>query len=143
VSERGIDAEIYSEPQSRPWREAWEVTEALLRAMRDEVRGIGARFLVVVVPSPITVHPERRVRDAYEKLLGVRDLLYPERRLRAFGAKEGIEILTLAERLQRHAEVRRVYLHGFSVGHLGSGHWNVEGHRLAAEAVAEYLCEPN
>jgi hypothetical protein len=42
--------------------------------------------------------------------------------------------------LQAIAERERIFLHGFENTRLGSGHWNENGHRLAAELVAADLC---
>jgi hypothetical protein len=42
--ELGIDNLIYRPPLDARWEEAWRVTEALLRLMRDEVRERGAQF---------------------------------------------------------------------------------------------------
>jgi hypothetical protein len=42
--------------------------------------------------------------------------------------------------MQSYAESRKVYLHGFPASNLGMGHWNVEGHQVAGEYMAEYLC---
>jgi hypothetical protein len=33
-------------------------------------------------------------------------------------------------------------LHGFAGQEPGHGHWNPEGHRLAAAAMADWLCRP-
>ena len=33
-----------------------------------------------------------------------------------------------------------VYLHGFRNGGQGTGHWNEEGHRMAAELIGRRLC---
>jgi hypothetical protein len=42
--------------------------------------------------------------------------------------------------MQRLAEERGTYFHGFEERGMGRGHWNAEGHRAAAELIAEALC---
>jgi hypothetical protein len=80
------------------------------------------------------------VRQRYAEFLGVGDLLYPERRLRALGERSGMEVVTLTEEMQRHADAKRAYLHGFANTRLGFGHWNQAGHALGAELIARRLC---
>jgi hypothetical protein len=48
-------------------------------------------------------------------------------------------VLTLAPTHQRYADERQVFLHGFPP-HLGEGHWNQAGHRVAGELIAQKLC---
>ena len=63
--------------------------------------------------------------ESYAQILGVKNLFYPERRLTEFGERNGIEIIALAPEIQRQ---------------LGFGHWNREGHAVAAELLAPRLC---
>jgi hypothetical protein len=48
--------------------------------------------------------------------------------------------LPLAFEMQRLAEASGAYFYGFENTRLGIGHWNVEGHRIAAELIARKLC---
>jgi len=111
----------------------------LLVQMRDEVAARGARFYVVVLTSGAQVHPDPANRAVFAKSLGVPDLFYADRRLETFCQKEGIPILLLAPAFQEYATVHQVYLHGFK-GNLGGGHWNQQGHRLAGDMIARWLC---
>jgi hypothetical protein len=74
------------------------------------------------------------------KRLGVDTLFYPDLRLKAFGDRNGFEVINLAPALQHYADENKVYLHGFGK-QLGNGHWNELGHRVAGEMIAEKLCE--
>jgi hypothetical protein len=138
--EPGLDDEIYFEPKTRDWQEAWHLTEALLVQMRDEISAKGAQFVVVTVSSGIQVHPNGEVRQRFRQKLAVNDLFYSERRLKAFAEQENIEFISLGPPLQAYAEENKVYLHGFSNGQLGKGHWNANGHRKAGESIARYFC---
>ena len=132
--------EIYAPPPDRAWQEAWLVTEELLGQMHREVDAAGARFVVALVTTPEQVQPDPAVRYAFEQRLGVSDLFYADRRLTAVGQREGFQVITLAERLQRVATERHVFLHGFKNSVMGEGHWNEDGHREAAKVMVESLC---
>jgi hypothetical protein len=138
--EPGLDDDVYLEPRTSEWKEAWRVTEGLLVQMRDEIKSQGAHFLVVSLSNGIQVHPNHQVRDQFASKLGVIDLFYPERRLKALAEHENIDLITLAPTLQAYAEENNIYLHGFKNGQLGRGHWNEEGHRKAGEIIAKHLC---
>lgn len=135
--EPGADAAVYLEPRGGEWAEAWRVTEGLLRATRDEVRSHGAKFLVVTGSSGIQVYPDQDVRERFARTLGTDDLLYPDWRIKSFGEREGVDVLTLAPALREYAERNQTFLHGTD----GFGHWNALGHRLAGEMIARKLCE--
>ncbi|HJZ79983.1 MAG TPA: SGNH/GDSL hydrolase family protein [Pyrinomonadaceae bacterium] len=134
-----IDNMIYLEPGDENWREAWHVTEGLIKKMRDEVKQAGAQFVVVVGSNPIQVAPDPAVRQRFLDYIGAKDIFYPNLRLEELALLEPINVLDLAPSMQRFAEQNKVYLHGFG-SDLGNGHWNAEGHRLAAELIAQKMC---
>jgi hypothetical protein len=140
TEEPGTANMIYREPADDTWREAWRVTEKLLATMNAEVKSHGARFYVVTLSNGIQVFPDPSARRAFAARLGVADLFYPERRLSALGEREGFPVLNLAPALQTYADEHKVFLHGFGPDR-GNGHWNEEGHRVAGEMIAEWLCE--
>ncbi|MGC2518198.1 MAG: SGNH/GDSL hydrolase family protein [Burkholderiales bacterium] len=138
--ELGLDEEIFLPPTSAAWRDAWGVTERLIVKMRDEVTGMGARFLLVSIPIAIQANPDPKVREQFARGLGANDLLYPESRLGTLADKEKIDVALLAAPFQSYAETNRVYLHGFTNTALGSGHLNENGHRLAGDLVSDHIC---
>jgi hypothetical protein len=135
--EPGLDTEVYRAPSDRDWTEAWRVTEGLMVLMRDEVRAHGAKFLLVTGGSSIQDYPDAAVRQRFMQSVGTDDLFYPDHRIKALGERAGIEVLNLAPPLQEYAERNKTFLHGTD----GFGHWNVLGHRLVSELVAEKLYE--
>ena len=139
-AEVGLDAAVYVEPQDPAWKEAWAVTEGLLRLMRDDVREKGADFLTVTLSNSPQVHPDPAVRRAFEKRLGVPHLFYPDFRIRDLGQREGFAVLNLAPLFETVAGQQQMFLHGFDNSGLGKGHWNKEGHRLAGRLIAQELC---
>jgi len=138
--EVGLDYAVYVEPTDPSWVKAWAVTEKLLIVMRDEVVSKGKRFLLVSLTSPDQVHPDAAVRRRLAEKLGVPDLLYPDRRIRALGEREHISVLTLVPPFVEFAERQHVLLHGFANTTVGGGHWNAQGHRLAGTLIADKIC---
>jgi hypothetical protein len=137
--EAGINDTIYREPTTKTWQEAWRVTEGLLLLMRDEVARHGAQFFVVTLTNGIQVDPQASHRIGYAKWLGVSDLFYSEHRLQSFCQSHHLPILPLGPYFQKYADQHQVYLHGFGKA-LGTGHWNQNGHRLAGQTIAQWLC---
>ncbi|MCK6494345.1 MAG: SGNH/GDSL hydrolase family protein [Nitrospira sp.] len=137
--EVGLDMATYTDPPNQAWQEAWLVTEALVRQMHAEVEARGKLFMVLTVSSGPQVGPDQGARRALEQRLGVSDLFYAEKRLQDLG-KYRFPVVPLAPLFQAYAEERKVFLHGFANSGLGQGHWNVAGHRLAGQVVAERLC---
>ena len=140
--EAGLETEILAPPRDGAWEDAWRVTEGLIARTRDLAEQNGAKLVLMSVPYAIQVHPDRKLREALQAKLGVEDLLYPDRRLAAFAARQGIPAVTLAPAMQKLAESRGEALHGFANAQPGFGHWNELGHRAAADLVAMKLCSP-
>jgi hypothetical protein len=138
--ELGVDNVVYLEPNNPVWNDAWRVTEALLRQMRDEVKAGGATFIVVTLSNGPQVLPEPATRENFKRNFGVTDLFYPDNRFKAAGERDGFPVITLAPELQGYAERNKVFLHGFG-DNIGNGHWNPTGHRVAGELIAEKLCQ--
>jgi hypothetical protein len=138
--EQGLEPVVLAPPGEPRWEEAWTITERLIAKMAETARGAGAQFLVVTVPYAIQVHPDGSLRKSLETKLGVADLFYPDRRIAEFGKKNAIGVVPLALEMQRLAEERKSYFHGFDNVGMGRGHWNAEGHRTAAELIGKHLC---
>jgi len=136
--EAGMSDMIYVEPRDPLWKEAWQITEELLGIMNKEVAANNARFLVVTLSNGIQVRPDRAVREKFARQLGVSDLFYPDRRIRAAGERDGFPVLNLAPLLQAYADKHQIFLHGFGDA-LGVGHWNAEGHAVAGRQIAEWI----
>lgn len=139
-SESGLDYSIWRPPVTKEWQDAWQVTEALLVQMRDEVAARGARFSVVVLTIGAQVLPDAANRAGFAEELGVKDLLYADHRLERFCREHGIPILLLAPPFQEYATRHQVFLHGFKNSNFGVGHWNRDGHRVAGDLIARWLC---
>ncbi len=137
--ELGVDNLVYREMDDPVWRDAWSVTESLIRLMREEVEAKGARFLVVTLSNGPQVHPDINVRKDFMQRFLVQDIFYPDQRLKEFSDRHGVQLLMLAPELQAYADQHQEFLHGFN-GNPGSGHWNITGHRVAGALLGEKLC---
>jgi hypothetical protein len=138
--ELGLNNIIYKEPVDQVWRDAWKITEEEVEMVHREAAAQGALFLALTLSNGIQVEPDPAVRQNYAKWLGVRDLLYPDHRLKVLAERDGFQLLNLAPALQAYAEQHRVFLHGFR-NLRSEGHWNAEGHRAAGELISKKLCE--
>lgn len=137
--EAGLDMATYMEPPDSVWDDAWQVTESLIKLIHAEVESRGKLFMGITVSSGPQVGPDQAARQVLERRLGVTDLFYSERRLRALGSNK-FEVFTLAPLFQAYAEEHHIFLHGFPNSGLGQGHWNMEGHHLAGRLIAQELC---
>jgi hypothetical protein len=147
IYEKRSDNLVYHKPADDKWKEAWRVTEGLLLKFRDEVKANGAKYLVVGMPwGGIQINPDDKIRQNYMDRFGLKNLFYPEFRVKKLGEKEGFSVLNLAPQFQSYAKKNQVYLHGFEGtrglrGNLGAGHWNEKGHLLAANIISEHICK--
>ena len=135
----GIDNMIYVAPPDDNWKEAWRVTEGLVKQMHDEVTEKGVKFVVVTLSNAIQVYPNAVVRQNFMKRIGVDTVFYPNLQLKGFAQGQQIDFLDLAEPMQAYADQNKVFLHGFGKD-IGNGHWNSDGHRLAADLITQKLC---
>ena len=135
----GIDNMIYIEPRDENWQEAWQVTEGLIKQIRDDVAQKKSRFYLVTLSNAIQVYPDPVVRQKFLEHVGATSIFYPNLRLKALAEREQIDFLDLAGPMQAYADQNKVFLHGFG-SDIGNGHWNAKGHQLAAELIAQKFC---
>ncbi len=129
--------ECYRAPVSEEWIQAWGATEHALMLMQDQCLQHNARLVVMVVSTPPQVHPDDKVRVTMQKQLGINDLGYPGRRLRAVGFNMGVEVWEVAPPMRQQAVQSKVFFHGFENTQPGTGHWNEAGHRWVAKWLVE------
>lgn len=141
LGEAGLRNQVYLPPKDSAWVRAWNVTEVLIRAIRDEALAQGSRPFIATLSSGIQVHPDRATRESFQRTIGSTNLLYPDQRIAEIAESAAIPFLALAPRLRTYAESTGRHLHGWPGGGLGTGHWNTTGHRVAGEALAEWMCE--
>ena len=133
--ENYMDRLIYSPPAHAAMREAWDVTEATLPLVRNEVVKTGARFHLAIASSGIQVHPDAGMRKEFLLFVNGSDLYYAEHRVAAAARKAGIDVSILGEQML----LSNTLFHGFT-GALGKGHWNEKGHAFVASSLRATLC---
>jgi hypothetical protein len=131
------DESVYAEEAGPVWREAWDVTEAILDRFVRETAARGSRFALVSIGTSEQVE-EDLGRAVLARGPG-RDLDRPDRRLQATAARLGIPGLLLAPGLRAAEASGSGYLYGF--GAVRRGHWNAAGHRVAAGLIERFLDE--
>lgn len=139
-NEAGIENGVYLEPSTPEWKEAWTITEQLIRMMHAETASKGAKFLVVTTSTGIQVHPDPNVRQQFIQDIGAQDLHYPDRRLAMLGAREGFTVRMLAPEFADMAGKHHAFYHGFPNTAPGTGHWNQQGHWEAGKIISRVLC---
>ncbi|MCC7491104.1 MAG: SGNH/GDSL hydrolase family protein [Fimbriimonadaceae bacterium] len=130
--------EVYRAPSSPAWRHAWQVTTALLRALRDEVRQAGADLRVVLLPEEMQVNQVawEALLTRYPKLRETTwDLGYPQRRLAAELARWQVPVLDVQGPFRTALAHQRLY-------NLEEPHLNPAGHRLLGHLIAQWLSAP-
>jgi len=139
TTEMGLSDDVYHEPTDPVWKDAWNVTDALIVEMRDEVKAKNAQLLVVTLSSSIQVDPDPTAREQLAKRLGVANPFYPDEHVAQLSKRENIPVLTLAPIFLQYAEEHHVQLHGFHGNK--QGHWNESAHQLGGELMARKICE--
>jgi lysophospholipase L1-like esterase len=140
LGELGLDNAVYSPPADDDWRQAWAVTEALVRRMGDDVAAHGARLAVATLSDGIQVDPRREVREKLMRRLGVDGLFYADLRIERLAQGLGLPALALAPPMLAWAEQSGEFLHGFANTPPGTGHYNRAGHAEVARLLAPWLC---
>jgi hypothetical protein len=136
--EVGLRDEVQVPPKTAAWKEAWRVTEGVIRLIRDDCRNHGVPFGLITLTRGIQVTPIAADKAGFLRALGVRDLYYPDRRLAQLGEREGFPVLNLAPKMAEIATRKRVYFHAYR-DRLGVGHWSEAGHAAAADLVAPWI----
>jgi hypothetical protein len=136
----GVDLQALVEPQDPSWHAAWELTERLVAEVAEETRRHDVACWLIPIPCDVQVHPDDRLRAECLAESGAEDLLHAERRLIAVGQRCNATVVPLTEPMRQFALRHDVALYGFPNTTPGFGHWNADGHRVAAQSVAEAIC---
>ena len=123
---------IYRETPTSVWREAIDVTLAMVGDIDALARRIGAQLIVLVVPAPWEVDP--RARDQQPEFRGAAvDWLRPQRLLLDWLARHRILAVAVSD----------VFAHEVAAGGRPyfriDGHLTPIGHRLVADRLAAAL----
>jgi lysophospholipase L1-like esterase len=126
--------EIYRPEQQPAWAEAWRLTEEMLLATRDLAQSNNAAFEVVLVPAAWEVDHTlwKEILSQIPAMSEARlDPERPSRQLTSFLRSHNVSVVNLLPDFLAQAESSPpLYLPG-------DAHWTAEGHRLAADLLAE------
>jgi hypothetical protein len=141
TSERVERIPIFGPPQTAPWFNAWDVTEALIQEMNHYCRTQGIPFVMVQVTSPEQIN-DQNYRNYMRNFPGD-DVFYVDKRMSQFCASNNIYYVPLAKKFSElEVQDPLIYFHGFRGPRKPeSGHWNEHGHYHCAKILAEFLCE--
>ena len=119
------------------WQRASEVTAAIFAEIKREAEAMGADVVAVLANAPEEVYPRfwRRLQSRYPQMQSPEfspDAAHEH--MLAVLAAVGIPALDLRPAFEREARERGRLLH-YPV----DGHWNPEGHALAARELARFL----
>jgi hypothetical protein len=133
--------EMFTTQEDEHWEAAWDATAVALEAIRDEVRRLGARLIVAILPHKYQVQRDASsigmdtmLRRSKSPPLNDRlDWNLPERRLQELLRGLEIETVSLLEPLRRETAEERVSMFR------REGHWNGRGHALAGREIARAI----
>ena len=135
------DFRLWKRAYDAPTREAWVITEALLRTLRDEAASVGSELIVVYTPLDVLVRAADW--DAVKARYDLSDKEWNPRQgeaeLRAICARLRVSFLSPVDRFREEAE--RLSKAGRRLYFARDGHWNAEGHRVAGEVLGAYLAD--
>jgi hypothetical protein len=130
------DLNIYRSDLPEPWKQTVHLTSEIILLFKKSVEAHGSRFVLIALSNAEQVHPE--VGDALKKKYEFDfDYEQPDRILENLAQKNGISFLKLMPALREYHARTGQYVHGFGGSH--EGHWNQEGHRIAAKLTFRFL----
>jgi hypothetical protein len=125
---------VFKTPLDPAWQEGWRVTEALLAQFKADVEADGAEFRVVVIPDQKQVEPAvwQHMFQIYPAMQNYEwDLDQPNRELAEILDAQQTPYLDLLP-------VFRAW-DGPTLFFPIDGHWNERGHKLAGDALTQWL----
>lgn len=131
---------VYQNPPPQEFENAWALTEAIITGLRDEVARRDSQLVVVLIGAPEQVYPNewaQTVARSPQMQSLEWDLDAPNRRLTDFLQHENIPYLDLLPVFKEAAT--RPNAPALHFQH--DQHWTAAGHRLAAEAIHQFLLD--
>jgi hypothetical protein len=136
--------EIYRKAYETEISAAWELTEALLKALKQETDDIGSDLIVFYVPPKFAVY-----EDDWEEMKRYYMLKDDEwsveqvsKKLQNILDSHGINFLNPLEQMRQEAK-KMLALNKDRFYLKYDGHWTNKGHNLVGEILAEHILEKN
>ncbi len=124
--------------------QAWQITQATITQLNQEVEAGGTQFAVAII-SPWSVIQLALLSQAEQESFLKNNPVFvkaqanrPNQRLTKFLNSKNVPFIDLTTPMIEHlnSDGTPLYL-------LGEGHWTVEGNRVAADTLAQWLIENN
>ena len=116
-------------------KRGWKLTFELFKGIREVGKGMGAETAIMLIPLRLQLHDD--ALDGFRTSIGMSTddvaIERPQQAMRTFGREANIEIIDLLPTLRRWTVENKASLH------LQEGHWNVNGHMLAAKIAVDEL----
>ena len=135
-------AALYRSETTEEVEYGWAVTKALLKQFRDEVKANGSEFAVALIgPRQVVwlsqfTESQLVAFEASDPLLVDADMNKPNQQLTTFLQSENIPMLDLQQPMVDFTSATGAELYLPL-----DGHWTVEGNRVAAQFMTQWLIE--
>lgn len=133
---------LYFTTDEAELEQAWQITEATLAQLRQEVEADGAQFAVALISPEIVVRLARLSPAEQEAFLQTNPIFAeaqidrPNQRLADFLNGQAIPFIDLTGPMIDHLAAT-----GLPLYLVGEGHWTAEGNRVAGETLSHWLLE--
>jgi len=136
-----LDLGVYAPPPDPLWKDAWAFTEHALLKLKKDVSADQGQLLVVLLTDELQITPDPLEYIPIDKELLPRgfDVDYPNTRIQEFCKSNDIAVLNFLPVFREYRDQNKLEWPYFSFDN--DGHWRRLGHRLAANAVVEYIKE--
>jgi len=121
-------ADVFNTHVRPDYERSWRLTEKLIEACADEVKASGAAFLLATIPSRYQC-----IESDWQQMLATADpsaaldRTYPDTRLAAFAARQGIPFVAVLDTCRAYPRPGDLYF--------PFEHWTARGNRLGAETI--------
>lgn len=123
---------------------AWQITQATITQLKQEVEADGAQFAVAFFPWSVIIQLSLLPPTEQEALLKENPTLVgieldrPNRRMADFLGRQNIPFVDLTTPMIEYQAGQDIPLH-----FVGDSHWTVEGNRAVAEILAYWFAQSN
>jgi lysophospholipase L1-like esterase len=135
------DLWIWAEEAPEKVENAWRLTRALIRALRQNVEETGSRFLVFLVPQEASIYSElwRAMQNMWAIPGHGWDVNVTARRMTELCRQESIALIDPS--LEFRAQAARLARRGKRLYYPVDGHWTSDGHSLVADILRERILQ--
>lgn len=122
--------------QTDEFEYGWNITEKIIPLFREAVEKEGASFHIVTIPDLNQLTNDSWLYNTCPETINFTDMLLPDKRLAKITKDNGIPLLELLPIFKKYDSETKPLLH-FPI----DGHFTIEGHKLAAESMYNYLMQ--